>query len=347
MPRLIFPQGKQSEFLRKVREMSWRSSNQLGPNCNVSGRTFRDWMRSKYSISEKAAKLLSEKFSVPIPSSVKVENDYWYAIKGARKGALRRIELYGRSFGTPEGRKKGGLNSIKSHKLLATGFYTRKVIFTPRRTTCLAELVGAAMGDGGINPYHLKIYLNIKTDKQYSLYLKKLIETLFKINVSIKENPKESVIVLTGNGVKLVKILHRLGLPIGDKLKQSLDIPSWIYKKRSWQVACLRGLLDTDGCTYIDHHSYKDRRYGHLGIAFTSYSPKLLTSIYGTLSRLGYTPTRTTKHRVLLRRESEILKFFKEFKPSNKRHYAILSRFLEEYRSGYNGTASKAVVVAR
>ncbi len=256
-----------------------------------------------------------------------MENDYWYVTKGARKGALRRMELYGRSFGTPEGRRKGGLNSIKSHKRLATGFYPRKDVLTPRKTEPLAELIGAAMGDGGINPYQLKIYLNIKTDKQYSLYLKQLIETLFKISVSIKENPKESVIVLCANGVKLVKILHRLGLPIGDKNEQGLDIPSWIYQKRGWQLACLRGLLDTDGCTYIDHHTYKDKRYGHC--------------------RLGYTPTRTTKHRVLLRRESEIYRFFKESKPSNKRHYAILSRFLEEYRSGYNGLASKAFVAAR
>ena len=347
MPRLIFPPDKQAEFLRSVKGASQLNSNKLGPLCEVTGRTFRDWMRGKYSISEKAGNFLSGKYSVPLPSDIKVEQDYWYVSRGAKKGALRRMELYGRSFGTPEGRRKGGLNSIKSHKLLATGFYTRKNVFTPRKTEPLAELIGAAMGDGGINPCQLKIYLNIKTDKQYSLYLKILIETLFKITVSVKERPKDSLIILYANSVKLVKILHRLGLPIGDKLKQGLDVPKWIYQKRSWQIACLRGLLDTDGCTYIDHHTYKDKIYGHLGIAFTSYSPKLLTSMYGILSRLGYNPTRTTKNRVLLRREDEIYRFFKEFKPSNKRHYAILSRFLEEYRSGYNGIASKAFVAAR
>lgn len=37
-------------------------------------------------------------------------DDFWYVTKGARKGALRRLELYG-DLGTPEGRRKGGINS--------------------------------------------------------------------------------------------------------------------------------------------------------------------------------------------------------------------------------------------
>ncbi len=109
----------------------------------------------------------------------------------------------------------------------------------------------------------------------------------------------------------------------------------------------MRGLLDTDGCTYIDHHKYKGKVYGHIGLAFTSYSSYLLESIAKILKDLGYSPTISTKLRVLLRREKEVLRFFQEFKPSNPRHYDKLREFLEEYRSGRNGAASKAAVAAR
>lgn len=203
------------------------------------------------------------------------------------------------------------------------------------------------MGDGSLTPSQTSIYLNIKTDKPYARFLRKQLLALFGVNVAVRENCKESVVVVCISSSRLVGFLHRKGLPIGDKLRNGLDIPSWIYTRKSWLRACLRGMLDTDGCTYIDHHLYKDKKYGHLGIAYTTYSPALKKNITKALKILGYAPTLTTKHRVLLRREKEILRFFGEIVPSNKRHYAILNRFLEEYRSGYNGTASKAVVAAR
>ena len=136
-------------------------------------------------------------------------------------------------------------------------------------------------------------------------------------------------------------------MPIGNKIKQNINIPDWINQRKSWQLACLRGLFDTDGRTYIDHHFYKDKRYGSMGVAFTSYSADLLQSINTILKNLGYSPTISTKWRVLLRRDRDIFKFFQECKPKSKRHSKKLKEFLEEYRSGRNGPASKAAVVVR
>lgn len=211
----------------------------------------------------------------------------------------------------------------------------------------MAEIIGSLLGDGGISRWQVRITLNLKTDKDYSVYISTLIHELFGISVKSFERKNDSTIELIASSNKLVHFFRKNGLHVGNKLKQGLDIPKWINKRRRWQIACLRGIFDTDGCTYIDNHFYKERAYRHLGLAFTSYSENMLKSIFNIFKNLGYSPSSTTSKRILLRKEREILKFFNEFKPSNIRHYKILNKFMEEYRSGHNGTASKAVVALR
>jgi len=55
--------------------------------------------------------------------------------------------------------------------------------------------------------------------------------------------------------VELVRHLHNLGLKIGNKVKQLLDIPDWIKVNPEYSKVCLRGLIDTDGCVF--RHNYK------------------------------------------------------------------------------------------
>ncbi|OGY09964.1 MAG: hypothetical protein A2782_04660 [Candidatus Blackburnbacteria bacterium RIFCSPHIGHO2_01_FULL_43_15b] len=81
MPRLIFTNDSQKTFLQLVRVSSGLSNEELAQLCEVSGRTFRDWVRGKYNISKSAAQSLSEKFSVPIPENTAEVNDYWYVNK--------------------------------------------------------------------------------------------------------------------------------------------------------------------------------------------------------------------------------------------------------------------------
>lgn len=177
----------------------------------------------KYSLSQLKADLIKEKFGVELPKEVLIRKDKWYIPMAAKLGGLRHFELYGPPSATKESRRKGGLNSIKIHKLRRTNFVIAKTIVRARNNEDLAEVIGA----------------------------------------------------------------------------------------------------------------------------FTSYSFNLLESIDKILKNLGYSPTVSTKLRVLLRREKEVLRFFQEFKPSNPRHYDKLRGFLEEYRSGCNGAASKAAVAVR
>jgi hypothetical protein len=47
-----------------------------------------------------------------------------------------------------------------------------------------------------------------------------------------------------------------LGLPIGNKLKNSVEIPRWIFKKKRYLMKCLKGLFETDG-----HYGLSKRFY--------------------------------------------------------------------------------------
>lgn len=348
MARIFFSDSlSRQNYFNTIKEVSQLAWDNIAKECKVSIRHLTDLKRGKYSLSQLKADLIREKFGVELPQGIVFKEDNWHISIAAKLGGQRHFELYGPPPATKESRRKGGFNSLKTHKFRHTGFVVAKAIIKAPKNARFAEIVGAFMGDGGMTLRQAQVTLNFKTDKEYAVYLRDLIKSVFKINVGLFERPHRSTIEIVVNSVKLVSFLNRKGLPVGDKLRQGLDIPKWVYKRKVWQRACLRGLLDTDGCTYIDHHKYKGKAYGHIGLAFTSYSSYLLESIAKILKNLGYSPTISTKLRVLLRREKEVLRFFQEFKPSNHRHYGKLREFLEEYRSGCNGAASKAAVVVR
>lgn len=343
MGRIFFSEVDRDLYFSSLKKLSGLSWNSLAKSIEISDRQLRDWKKGIYSIPESYAKRFESKFGLGLPRNIVIKETNWHIRAAAKLGGKRRFELHG-SPGTPEGRRKGGINSIKIHQLSNTGFKVSKTILIPNKNEGLAEAIGAIMGDGSLSPMQLQVSLNIKTDRDYANYLKNLFERLFKIQVSIHEREQYSTITLVASSNKLVSFLNINGLPIGNKIMQNIDIPDWIHQRKAWQRACLRGLFDTDGCTYIDRHRYKMKLYGHIGVAFTSYSPPLLQSINKALNDLNYHPTLTTKMRVLLRQEKEIFKFFQEIKPSNIRHFNKLKEFLEEYRSGRNGAVSKTAV---
>lgn len=344
MARVYFSDKDREEYFKNLKRLSGLSWFSLAEELGISDRHLRDCRKGVYSISTSISDSIFEKYSLALPKHASIKSDMWYISKAGKLGGKRHFELYGPPPATKASRRKGGFNSRRINILRNTGFIVAKNILRAPKNTNLAELIGAFMGDGSLTLTQAHITLNIKTDKEYSIYLRNLVERLFKINVSLYERPDRSTVDVVVSSVNLISFLKRRGLPIGDKIRQGLDIPEWIYKRKEWQRACLRGLLDTDGCTYIDHHKYKDKIYGHIGLAFTSYSSKLIVSIANILHNLGYSPTVSTRMRVLLRKEKEVLRFFKEFRPSNPRHYGKLREFLEGYRSGYNGFASKAII---
>lgn len=332
MARVSFPKGKQSKWINKLLEERKINIDRLAKICGVSARTIRDWRREKFKISKKALLQLNKQFEIPIPAEVKYLSDFWYVRKGARKGALRRMELYGPP-GTVEGRKKGGRISQLKRKLhpeLYQNCILRKKFLLPQYSNNLAELVGIILGDGGITDYQLKISLNKETEPEYIELVTHLIKKIFG------ELPKkyyfharkEKVCDICIGGAELIKFLKKIGLEKGSKVLRQAGVPEWIIKNKKYSLLCLRGLIDTDGAVYYHHHTTKGSPCFNVGLTFTNHSKPLLEFVYNTLLNTGFT-AKLKEHSVYLYRFKEVKDYFKKIGSHNLHHVERMKEFFK------------------
>lgn len=236
-----------------------------------------------------------------------------------RKGGLARAALYG-NFGTPEGRRRGGLNSIRTHTKNKTEFKVLKSIIIPGHSARLAELLGILMGDGHVGFYQISVVTNSDTDYQHALFVKVLIEDLFKIQVHLSNRRDKKACEIIVSSKAMSNFFVGQGIPQGNKITLGVRIPNWILKKPLYRKAFIRGLFDTDGCVYLDTHRYRQKVYENLGMAFANQSVPLLSFFKETLEFFGLHPTQKTKFRVFLRRKEEIQRYFNLIGSSNEKH---------------------------
>lgn len=115
--------------------------------------------------------------------------------------------------------------------------------------------MGIVFGDGGINnDWQLVITLNSKADREYSIYVIKLAKKLFNIDAAPQKRPGQKTLALRFSSMNLLDFLVKMGAVRGNKIKQNFDIPQWIYEKKIFTRAFIRGLVDTDGCLYTHNH---------------------------------------------------------------------------------------------
>ena len=253
--------------------------------------------------------------------------------KIARSGGLARTALYGNP-GTKEGRRLGGLNSLRTHGKNKTGFNILKLVTLPRHSARLAELIGILMGDGHIGLYQISMVTNSETDLQHALFVKKLFEDLFKIRVGLSNRTDKKACVVTVSSKSVCEFLSLQGIPQGNKITLGVHIPDWIQDKPLYRKAFIRGLFDTDGCVYIDTHYRSKKVYEHLGMAFANQSSPLLSFFKESLELFGLHPTQKTKFRVFLRRREDIRRYFDLVGSSNEKHLEKARRYFLSLQKG-------------
>lgn len=169
------------------------------------------------------------------------------------------------------------------------------------------------MGDGNLGNYprcqYLRIYFNPK-QKQYIKYVTDLLFKQFK-KLPYERFRKDAGVVYLE--VSLKNMSNYLGFPVGSKIRNKIKIPKWIFVKDLYLKSCLRGIFDTDGCTYITGGKYKI-------VNFTSHNKFMLEDIYNALRKLGFHPY-SRQACVELGRISEVQRFFGLIEPSNDNHY--------------------------
>ena len=320
--RVLFKPKEQKKFLNQSKKITGLSWVELAQLLKISNRTLTDWKREKFSMSLKAVKLLSKRAGLRFPENVEVKNPFWYVYKGAKIGGFAVYKKYGYIGGDPKKRKKKWYEwweregKYKKHPFINVCIPIKK----PRKSKELAEFIGIAIGDGGISKYQIVITLHKIDDLEYSKFVNNLMKKLFGISPSIYYRPNYSVINITISRVELVKFFVKMGLRIGNKIQQGINIPKWIKNNNRYKIACLRGLIDTDGSIIIHKYRSRGKYYTYKKIGFTSRSPFLLKSVSEILNGLNIKHRFMKRYDIRIEAKEDVKNYFKIVGTHNPKH---------------------------
>lgn len=316
MYRMDFEKGKLKKYIQKIQDRLNLSLEEIAEKLDISARTLRDWKREKFKPNSKIIQKINQISGISIPSH-KILPSYWFTTKAANLGGIKRIKLYG-NFGTQESRSKGGIMSALKRKTDPELWkkYTNSFNI-PKKSEELAEFIGIMLGDGGLTYFQCTIYINSLTEQEYAKYIKNMIKRLFNYEININKKKKENVLILGISGVNIVKYLKGIGLSLGNKVKLQVGVPDWIWEKDVYIKACLRGLIDTDGCFFQHRYTINKKEYQYYKMCFSNKSEPLLDFVKKGLEKLGFHPKRTYISDVWLHNQNEVKKYLKEIKTHN------------------------------
>jgi hypothetical protein len=205
----------------------------------------------------------------------------------------------------------------------------RKQVILPGYSVALAEFFGIMLGDGGINNvWQANITLNAAKDAPYAKFVTRLCGKLFGVLPAARTRKEKQTLVISLASISVVDFLVDKGLPRGDKLKGTLKIPSWILQKRAYRIACVRGLIDTDGCLFVHVHRVSGREYRNIGLCFTSHSLELILRVADIFGEFEIMPHISKQgNNIYLYRADDVAKYLKIFGSSNRRISSVYDKW--------------------
>jgi hypothetical protein len=318
--RIVFQKDEQSRFVLECKNKLGMTWEELSKLLKVSSRSIKDWSYEDKKMSYNAAKILSKKSGIPIPKNIQVIKWIDHLKEAGKLGGHAHYQKYGK-VGDEEKRKEAWFkwwNDKGKFQERNNRVVQRKPVYLEQKSVKLAEFVGIMIGDGHISKYQIKVSLDSLMDVEYIVYVFTLIKILFKVTPSLYRDKKKRVTNIVVSRKDLVEFCESIGLKVGDKLKLGIDIPDWIKNDTKFSIACVRGLVDTDGCIF--NHSYKvnNKMYKYIKIAFTSKSPEIRKSVSDILIKHGI-HVRITKDENDIRIESKegVKKYLKVFRTNN------------------------------
>lgn len=148
----------------------------------------------------------------------------------------------------------------------------------------LSYVIGVAIGDGNLsNPNGRATRLRITCDTDYPNLIRGIMRAIKKIlpynKVSLIKRAKTYVDISCYSNQWEGWLGWKVGN--GSKIRQNVSLPEWIKARNDFSLACLRGLLETDGSFYMDR--------GYKMVNFTTAIPKLAYEVLGIIQRIGFT----------------------------------------------------------
>lgn len=289
---------------------------------SISARTLTDWKREKFSMTLRAVKTLDKLAGRGLPKDIEVKDRFWYVHKGAKLGGIATYKKYGRIGGDEKKRKEAWQKwwEKEGKFLIRKTISKRKEIDSPKKSSELAEFVGIMLGDGGISKTQVIITLNSDSDFAYSIYVRDLLKRLFSVEPSIHKKKSSRALDIVISRKNLVDYCQSIGLKVGNKIKQGVDIPDWIKRNKKFQIACVRGLIDTDGSIFAHRYKVEDKAYSYKKLVFTSLSRNLLHSTYSILKNLGLNPRIARDQDVWLDSQESVKNYFNLVSSHNPKH---------------------------
>lgn len=147
----------------------------------------------------------------------------------------------------------------------------------------LAYVIGLALGDGNLsNPNGRAVRLRITCDTKYKNLIKDFCSSIQKLlpenKVSIVKRAKTFCDISCYSNKWENWLGWRVGK--GSKYEQKISVPEWIKQNKKFSIECLRGLMQTDGCVYIDR--------GYKMIGFVTIVPTLANDVISMIIKLGF-----------------------------------------------------------
>jgi hypothetical protein len=319
--RFRFAKGKQKAFIKNCTDALGITGVRLAEMVKVNVRTVTDWKREKFLVPVSVARRLSKESGVMLPQGIKIEGRYWYTVKGGKAGGDAVYKKYGKIGGDEEVRKEKWQEWWKREGHLREDILFSELPFQkPPPSEKLAEFMGIMMGDGGMTKFQATITLHHIDDLAYSKFVRRLAQELFGVKPAVYHRSSHSVnqIVLSRHG--LVEYLHDLGLPIGNKVKQQFDIPNWIKENEEFAIACVRGLVDTDGSIFTHTYRVNGKQYSYKKLDFTSMSEPLRRSVYRIFTDAGLCVRFLPKKSIRIDSISEMKRYFEIISSHNPKH---------------------------
>ncbi len=251
-----------------------------------------------------------------------IDKSSW--IYKSRLGGIKRNLIYGNP-GTLAVRSAGGKKAISFFHgnpdyARKVGFVIRKTINHPPKSVQLAEFFGIYLGDGGIRGSHqVTISYDYRKDAEYAEYIGAMIRRLFAIDYSICKRKKNNGADIVISSTHLVDFLIKNGIRHGNKVTNQLEVPAWIESRLDYSIACLRGLVDTDGGLY--RHEYVSGRkiYKYLKLCFTNHSKPILEFAIKTMKRLNIQAYLSNYH-VSIYSKDCLKEYFLRVRSNNPKH---------------------------
>lgn len=210
---------------------------------------------------------------------------------------------------------------MRTKLIVVDEMFSHPLSFTrPPVSVALAEFFGVMMGDGGMTQYQITITLHHINDLEYAYFVRDLATELFGVPANIHHHVRDSIVEVQISRKKLVGYLYSLGLPVGNKVKQRFDMPDWIKENKKYRLACVRGLVDTDGSVFNHRYTVGGKEYSYKKLDFASLSPPLLMSVKEVMEEVGLRPRLNGGKKVCLDSIADMQGYFAKIGSHNPKH---------------------------